>query len=131
VFEAVFAIILAVVIAAAVAWPIKWRHRKVRGAGAAWLFAVVVLFPILWLAGVYLPPVGPPVAGAHWVMMVIVGLLLLMLIALVAPPLAGKAADIPEVDAHSVGTAMVFLDWMLWGFLIMVTGLLVIGLVQS
>jgi len=137
-YEFLLAILLAVLFAAVLAWPLGWRHHRVGGALAAWVFTLLILLPLIWLAALWLPRIGPATAGVYWLAPALVGLLLIFVIAAAAPPARGAPPrarlDEPPAEtvdgapeARNAGLLAIFIDAMFWIFFLGAIALLIIG----
>jgi hypothetical protein len=50
------------------------------------LFFLVTTFPLIWMAGLWMIPVGPPFGGVPWLGYILVSLFLLLFVLVVVPP---------------------------------------------
>jgi hypothetical protein len=84
--DILFIVVLGFVIASVMIGPIGWRHSRTSSVAGAWLFVVLAILPLLWLASEWIPPAGPAILGVYWVGPVAAGVLLMLLLAAAAPP---------------------------------------------
>lgn len=103
-YDMLIAIVLALIVVA-----ILTPGRRYRGTdgGAALLFFFLILFPLIWLAGAWLTPIGPPIAGVSWLGFVLAALFLLLLLFALAPPPASGSERLPESEG-APGAAVAF-----------------------
>ncbi|MFG0306847.1 MAG: hypothetical protein ACF8Q5_11600 [Phycisphaerales bacterium JB040] len=134
--DVIFALLLALLLASLLTWPVGWRYDGTDRTGESWVFGLLLFFPLLWLAGLWLPPLGPPLAGGYWVGPLVFGLLMILLIAAAAPASRatrrkrsrGPAAPPPESpDRPERVTTGIFLDLMFWMLVLGTIALIVIG----
>jgi hypothetical protein len=64
----------------------NWRHTEDQAAWHALLFILLILFPILWLADVWVQPAGPVIADVYWLPLLVVGLIVVLILAALIPP---------------------------------------------
>lgn len=134
----IFVVLLTLFLTSLLAFPFGWRHGRSRDdVFASWLFAILVLLPLVWAAAIWLPPAGPAIAGVNWVGPLLVGLLIALLLAALAPPrLRPLSATPPTGAATAPGDRTiaaredrVFADLMFWVFLALAVGLVITGYV--
>lgn len=128
------ALLLALAISSILAGPVGWRHSKApSGAGAmvgAWVFLFILLFPLVWLAALWLPATGPVVGGVYWVGPLLAGLLFAVLLAAAAPPpkRADRQGFTPDTDqVGTVGPASLMIDIFFWVFIVFAVVMLIIS----
>lgn len=132
-FDVVYITLLGLVLAWLLTGPGGWRHHRSEGFAGAWLFVVLVLLPVLWLAMVWVPPAGPAISGVAWLMPLVVGLLVVFLLASVSPPPRRRLGPNEEPKAGQqqraaeTGPAAIFVDALFWLFLALAAALLIIG----
>jgi len=131
----IFVLLLGVALAIVLAGPIGWRHQRTDSAAGAWLFSLLVLFPLLWLALVWIPPMGPAVMGVFWLAPVAVGLLVVFPLAAAAPPprrrlRPGQEPKAGDDQLAAAPAVAIFVDVMFWLFLAGAITLLIVGLVS-
>src|SRR6056297_674910 len=81
--ELLLALVLAALVAAVLA---STRRSEDAGLAAVFVFFFLLLFPLIWAAGVWLTPVGPPLWGVPWLGFLLVSLFLLVLLLAAAVP---------------------------------------------
>ncbi|MDT8319533.1 MAG: hypothetical protein RQ826_03295 [Xanthomonadales bacterium] len=118
-YEMLLAIVLAFIVIAILA-PSR-RYRAESGTPLL-VFFFLLLFLLIWAAGAWLTPIGPPVMGIYWASFVIAAFfLLLLLFALASPPdtpRRGSAIEPGEPgDDAMVGTIVAF-SIFFWALLI-------------
>jgi hypothetical protein len=77
------ALVLAVIITSVL---VALRPRDGMSAGLLFAFFFLISFPMIWAAGTWMVPVGPPFAGVSWLGYLVAGLFLLALILAILPP---------------------------------------------
>ena len=131
--DILFVVLLGVILASLLTGPVGWRHSRTPSAAGAWIFTLLVLIPLMWLASLWIPPAGPAVMGVFWLGPTLVGLLLVFLLAAAAPPPPrlppGKEPKAGEDQLAAAGTTAIFIDVMFWLFLVGAIALVAIGLV--
>jgi hypothetical protein len=130
--DILFIVLLALIFASVLIGPVGWRHSRTPSAAGAWIFALLVLLLLMWLALVWIPPAGPVVLGVYWLGPLVVGLLLVFLLAAAAPPprrlRKGEEPKAGQDQLGGAGTTAVFIDAMFWLFLLGAVALLTLGL---
>jgi hypothetical protein len=131
--EILLIVVLALLLASLLVGPIGWRHDRVDGFLGAWIFALLVLLPLLWLTVLWVPPAGPAAFGLYWAAPLVVGLLVLLLLVATSPlPRRGRGGEVrPEPtdgEVAAAGITAVFLDVILWLFLILAIAFILIGI---
>lgn len=53
---------------------------------ALFFFFLLTTFPLIWMAGLWMIPVGPPFGGVPWLGYILVSLFLLLFVLVVLPP---------------------------------------------
>lgn len=134
-YNFIFAVLLGVMLAVILAGPMGWRHHRTNSAAGAWLFSLLVLFPLLWLALVWIPPMGPAVMGVFWLAPVAVGLLVVFLLSAAAPPprcrlRPGEEPRAGEDQLAAAPAVAIFVDVMFWLFFAGAITLLIVGLLS-
>jgi hypothetical protein len=80
---------------------------------ALFFFFLLTTFPLIWMAGLWMIPVGPPFGGVPWLGYILVSLFLLLFVLVVLPPSrpSRDGDDIVPADAGREarqGTAIFF-----------------------
>lgn len=117
--DALAALVVALAVAGLLAGLFGWRRPGSASPRGAVAFLVLLLFPPIWLIGVWVRPLGPPLAGLWRPAFALVGLLLGLVLLAVAPrrrPPADSAAPPPgrgALDAAEAGSAARAFLWIL------------------
>lgn len=132
--DLIFILVLGLFLACILAGPVGWRHQRTSSVAGAWLFSLLVLIPLLWLALLWIPPAGPAIAGVYWFAPLAVGILVVLLLAATAPPprkrlRKGEEPKPGEDQLSAAPAAAVFVDIMFWLFFLGAIALLIAGLV--
>lgn len=130
--DIVFIVLLGLIFASVLTGPVGWRHSRTPSAAGAWLFTLLILFPLMWLALLWIPPAGPAVLGVYWLGPLLVGLLLVFLLAAAAPPPRrlppGVEPKAGQDQMAAAGATAIFIDAMFWLFFVGAIALLAVGL---
>lgn len=112
----VIAFVLALLFGALLVGALGWRHpRRPEDASVSGLFVLLILFPLLWAAALWITPAGPIMYGAPVVPLLFMGLLLALIIAvLVEPrPRTPRGAAMEAAEADAAATIFGVLFWIL------------------
>ncbi|NIO33164.1 MAG: hypothetical protein GTN75_15415 [Gemmatimonadetes bacterium] len=71
---------IAVLVTALLVGPLGWRRFQTGPVWDAAIFVLLMLYPALWVAKLWVRPVGPVLLGVHWVPLVFVGLIVAFII---------------------------------------------------
>ncbi len=109
--EILLALIVALLIAALLVGP---GRRRAPGPLSGFVFMFILLFAIVWAAGVWVAPSGPTLWGVSWLMFLAAGLVLALLFAaLLRPATPGEAAAVEPPPAGEMATAFGLFFWLL------------------
>lgn len=113
-FEPVFAIALAVLFALFLIVVIGRRPVGTEPI-SAFLFLLLIFFPILWAGTIWLTPAGPMYFGTALLPTILLGILLLLLFAILTepPPDVVSPSDMETLEAKETATAFGLLFWLL------------------
>jgi len=130
--DIIFVLVLGLIFTSVLIGPLGWRHSRTESVVGAWIFALLILLPLIALSLIWIPPAGPPVFGVYWLGPLLVGLLIFFLLAAAAPPPRrlppGEQPKAGEDQLASAGAAAVFIDVMFWMFLLGAVALLLVGI---
>lgn len=91
IWDMLFALILTILVIALLAPSERYAGRS-GAAGLAFFF--LLFFPLIWLGGAWMTPVGPPIAGVYWLSFVLPAFFLLALLFALDPgPRVRQVAD--------------------------------------
>lgn len=97
--ELVLALLLAALVAAVLA---TTRRSEDAGLAAVFVFFFLLLFPLIWAAGVWMTPVGPLAWGVPWLGYLLISLFLLVLLLAAAAP-SGPTRRVGDVTPEDAG----------------------------
>lgn len=124
----VFAVALALLFGAILVGVLGWRHPQRPETGPSLLFTILLLFPLIWAAAIWLTPMGPPVMGVTLLPALLAGLLIALLIAMFSHPLPGSAGTTAAESAAADTAATVF-GVVFWLLMLMAAGAIIAGFV--
>lgn len=98
---------------------LNWRHREDQGGWPAVLFILLILFPILWIADLWIRPAGPSVADVYWLPLLAVGFMVVLILAALVPPRPRRrVVSAPSETEVATYTAFGVFFWILMILLI-------------
>jgi len=123
--QPVLALIGALMFGAVLVYALGWRHPRRSRATPSLLFLIVLMFPLLWAAAIWLVPVGPTLYGAAFVPMLLAGVLVALIIAVLIEPRPPQDQEAVEAD-----TAFAVFGILFWVLLLISAGAVVAGYVS-
>lgn len=118
------ALIFGAIFTALLAGPIGWRRPGREDIGPALFFLFLILFPLFWVAALWIQPVGPTVMGVAWIPLLFVGLIVVLLVAAAAPP-RGRVMTTTTTAAAEPSETGLALGAFFW-ILMLVLGVLIL-----
>ena len=113
--EMLLALVFAALVAALLA---ATRRSEDTGITPFFIFFFLLLFPLIWAAGVWMTPIGPPVRGVPWLGFLLVSLFLLVLLLAAAAPSGSprRAGDVTPENAgeEALKGTVVFFGLFFW-----------------
>jgi hypothetical protein len=124
----VLAVLVALAFGLVLVHAVGWRHPARPEPGPSALFLFLLLFPLLWAAGLWLVPAGPRVLGAPVLPALVTGFLLVLLVSILADhrPRDVRAAAGQTSSADVAATLFGVVFWLL---MMMAAGAIVAGYV--
>lgn len=100
----------------------NWRRGENPAAWPSVIFMFLILFPILWVADLWLQPAGPVVLDVYWVPLLVVGLIVALILAALVPPQprrrVAETGEPPEAE-FATYTAFGMFFWILMLLLVL------------
>jgi hypothetical protein len=104
-----------------------WRRYSNGPAWDAAIFVLLILYPALWVARVWLKPAGPAVLGVHWVPLIVTGLIVAAIIGAAGP----RRRKTPEIvigpTAPSESPVRRSFGFFFWALMLFFLGALIAG----
>ena len=104
-----------------------WRRYPNGPAWDAAIFVLLILYPVLWVAHLWVRPAGPAVLGVHWVSSILVGLIVVSIIGAAGP----RRRTAPEIVIGpadpSERPARRSLGLFFWSLMLFLLGALIAG----
>jgi hypothetical protein len=94
------------------------------------IFVFLILYPALWVAKVWVRPVGPVFQGVHWVSLLFVGLIVAFIIAATLPRRRRKNVIVIGAAETAVRVRMPF-GFFFWLLMLLYVGALLASYVQD
>ncbi|NIR44267.1 MAG: DUF4175 domain-containing protein [Gemmatimonadetes bacterium] len=105
----VIALLFSFVLVGALGW-----RRGTEPLWPAFLFVLLILFPVMWLASLWVDPVGPVFMGVSWVPVLLVAFIVILIIAAAVPPRPRRVAVAPTPEEETAaGVAFGVFFWLL------------------
>jgi len=104
-----------------------WRRYPNGPSWDAAIFVLLILYPALWVAHLWVKPAGPELFGIYWAPLVLVGLIVASIIGASGP----RRRKTPEIvigpDAPSERPARTSLGFFFWALMLFFLGALIAG----
>ena len=109
--ELILSLLLALLLVALLVPVGGYRTRRgEEAAGVAFLVIFLIMFPLIWAGGLWLTPIGAPIAGISWLSFLVVALLIALLFAAILPRYTETpvVTDDPAEEVERVGATAAF-----------------------
>lgn len=84
--EIVLIFVVAFLLALLLVGALGWRGVGDEALWPAVTFILLILFPALWVAHLWLQPAGPELIGVYWLPLLVVGVIVILMLAATRPP---------------------------------------------
>ncbi|MGD8868920.1 MAG: hypothetical protein PVI01_14925 [Gemmatimonadales bacterium] len=104
-----------------------WRRYVNGPAWDAAIFVLLILYPVLWVAHLWVRPAGPVALGVHWVPLILVGLIVASIIG-AAGPTRRRTPEIVIGPTDPAGRPVRrSLGFFFWSLMLFLLGALIAG----
>ncbi len=93
--------------------PLGWRRTEEDTLWSSALFLFVLTLGFVWLAAIWVRPIGPTIAGIAWIPLIVAGLLVALVLAVATPGRPRPRGALPSTEEPPSAGALGAFFWVL------------------